>query len=74
MIALADHHALTTALRSEWLRSGLTLAEIGRRMGGVSPQGVHDLLNGHRDLRTSSGIKLANALGYDLALVSEGDS
>lgn len=71
MVLLTAHTDLSAAVRREWLRSGITLAEIGGRMGGLPEQNVSRLLrvDGGFDSRLSTAIKLANAVGYDLALV-----
>lgn len=61
-------------LRRAWLASGDTLAAVGERMGGRAPQNVSAALNGTYDIRLSSLIKLAEALGYDVALVPRSDS
>lgn len=66
--------AMLEELRRAWIRSGLTLREVGERMGGRYPQGVHDLLNRRSDVRLSSLLPLADVLGYDLKLVRREDT
>jgi plasmid maintenance system antidote protein VapI len=68
-IRITTRTDLAAAIRREWISSGVTLAEIGQHMGGTSPQAVSNLLSGRRGLLLSTAIKLANAVGYDLALV-----
>jgi hypothetical protein len=61
-------------LRAEWLRSGLTLREIGERMGGVAFQNVSILLTPHIANPTlSTAVRLAAALGYRLVLEPAND-
>lgn len=72
---LVDSPAVLSAeLRAEWLRTGITLAELGQRMGGLAPQNVSVLLNGSTDPRMSTALRLADALGYDLALIPRDQS
>jgi hypothetical protein len=61
--------AVIGELRRAWLSSGQSLAAIGERMGGLAPQNVSASLNGTYDIRLSSLMRLAHALGYDLALI-----
>lgn len=74
MIRLTSQRTLPEALGREFLRSGLLLGELGERMGLRQPQSVHYLLTGDRDLRLSVAIRLAHALGYDLALIPREDA
>jgi hypothetical protein len=64
-----DLPAVIGELRKAWLGSGVTLASVGQRMGGIPSQNVSQMLDGTRDVRLSTLIRLAAALGYDLALV-----
>jgi hypothetical protein len=69
-IRLTDHRVLPQALNGAFMRSGMLLGELGELVGLKQPQGVHYLLDGSRDLRLSVAIRLADALAYDLALIS----
>jgi transcriptional regulator with XRE-family HTH domain len=72
MIRLTDHHTLTSEMRQARLRSGRTLIQVAEHIGVKAPQAVAQLLDGSRDVRLSTAIKLADALGYDLALIPRG--
>jgi predicted transcriptional regulator len=67
-------HPLIVKLRRAWLNSGITLAELAKRMGYSAPQPVAQLLNGSVDPRMSTATRLADALGYDLALIPREDA
>jgi predicted transcriptional regulator len=67
-------HPLIAELRRAWLDSDLTLAMIAKRMGIRAPQAVAQLLNGSVDPRMSTATRLADALGYDLALIPREDA
>lgn len=66
---MSELPAVITELRRAWLASGETLACISQRMGDCSISNVSASLNGTSDIRLSRLIRLADALGYDLALV-----
>lgn len=69
-----DTPAVIVELRRAWIASGATLATVGQRMGDVAPQSVSASLNGTYDIRLSSLLRLADALGYDLALIPREDT
>lgn len=47
---------------------GLTQKHLADKIGANSPQVVQNMLYRNKDMRTSSLIRFANALGYDLVL------
>lgn len=69
MIPVDSYEGFAAVMRRAWLASGLTLAAVGRLMGARAPQAVHALLQGRTDMRLSTAVRLARALGYDLVLV-----
>jgi plasmid maintenance system antidote protein VapI len=69
MIRLDGPDELYAAQRREWLRSGVTLVSIAEGMGQRAPQRVSQILDGSLDIRMSTALKVARALGYDLALI-----
>jgi hypothetical protein len=65
---MAELPAVVAELRRAWLASGETLASIGDRAGGLSPQQVSASLNATYDIRLSSLVRLADVLGFDVTL------
>ena len=47
---------------------GITQTHLAEKIGAKSPQVVQNILYRNKDMRTSSLIRFANALGYDLVL------
>lgn len=74
MIRIDDPAKLYPALRAEWLDSGVTLKSIAEGMGWRAPQSVSQVLNGSQDVRFGTALRLARALGYDLALIPREDA
>jgi len=73
MIRLTAPADLAPVLYRRRLALGLTLAQVGVR-AGTSLQQVHVALSGKQTPGLPTALKLANALGYDLALIPREDT
>lgn len=60
---------LCSALRRLWAETGFTLDKVARRGGFHSGQQISNLFSGRHDMRVSTALKLATALGYRFQLV-----
>lgn len=69
---LRDYDDLIATLRSSWLSQGVSQREIAERIGCSRPT-VRALLAGDRTAAIRL-FELADALGYDLALIPREDS
>jgi transcriptional regulator with XRE-family HTH domain len=70
---MRDYDHLCSALYASRLRQALTLAEVAERLGGHL-QHVSRSLRGDDEMRGRRLFALADALGYDLALVPREDA
>jgi hypothetical protein len=66
---MRDYDQAIATLRQAWLTSGLSQPEIARRMGYAHHGSVTYLLNGRVEAPSRRLFDLADALGYDLALI-----
>lgn len=69
---LRDRDHLVAILRQAWITRGPSQAALGRRMG-ISRSQVSAWLNGTAGTVVALVFYLANALGYDLALIPRED-
>lgn len=70
---LRDYETTVAILARSRERQGLTFAEVGRRMGCYLQQ-VFNWLNGGSECRARRLFALADALGFDLALIPREDT
>jgi transcriptional regulator with XRE-family HTH domain len=70
---MSDTPAVLVELRRAWLTSGLTHEEIAGRTGIVRPN-ITRVLNGKHMPTLKTLVCVADALGYDLALIPREDT
>lgn len=73
-VIMRSYEQLVATLAASRERQGLTFAEVARRMGRCYLQQVFNWLNGGAECRARRLFALADALGYDLALIPREDT
>ncbi|MET0426261.1 MAG: helix-turn-helix transcriptional regulator [Actinoplanes sp.] len=71
---MRDYEQLVATLALSRETQGVTFAEMARRMGRCYLQQVFNWLNGGSECRARRLFALADALGYDLALIPRDDT
>lgn len=66
---LRDYDDLIARLRASWLTRGITADDVAHRIAYGDPAVVPRILAGRQGTRAARLFALADALGYDLALI-----